>query len=157
MLLLCNTCILKTIQYFTHVWDCWQDMTFHSEELNETIPSCPLLTFHISKLLTENNDFTWKMAGLLSLMLLQRIFKKQSFKKLCELFITSCIPFVLMARRCMIFYNPCNFHYQSASLHFFVDSYICKLFIHPKIYLCSWKKRMMSRLSMGKSDSVKCT
>ena len=157
MLLLYNTCILKTIQHFTHVWDCRQDMTFHSEELNETIPSCPLLTSHISKLLTENSDFTWKTAGLLSLMLLQRIFKKQSFKKLFELFITSCSPFVLMATHCMIFYNPCNFHYQSASLHFFVDSYICKLFIHPKIYLCSWRNRIMSRLSMGKSDSVKGT
>lgn len=120
MLLLYNTCILKTSQHFTHVWDCRQDMTFHSEELNETVPSCSLLTFHISKFLTENNDFTWKMAGLLSLMLLQRIFKKQSFKKLCELFITSCSRFVLMATCCMIFYNPCNFHYQSASLHFFL-------------------------------------
>lgn len=115
----CNTCILETIQHVTHVGDSrisdfiqkyWMKQCHHSL----------LLVFHFSKSLIEKNDFTWKMTGLLSVMLPQRIFKKQSFKKWCGLFITSRIPFVLIATQYMIFYNPCNFHYQSATLHFFL-------------------------------------
>lgn len=81
---------------------------------------CLVLVFHFSKLLIEKNDFTWKMTRLLSVMLPQRIFKKQSFRRWCGLFITSHIPFAVMPTQYMIFYNPCNFHYQSATLHFFL-------------------------------------
>lgn len=45
--------------------------------------------------------------------------KSSPFKKWYGLFITSRMPFSLMATQYMVFSKPCNFHYQSATLHFF--------------------------------------
>ena len=118
-LLLCNTLceklfhVLLTDEAVGRIW------LFIQKYRRKQPHCCPVLVFHFSKSLIEN-DFRWKMTGLLSVKLPQRIFKKWPFKRWCGLFITSCIPFALMAAQYVILYNPCNFHYQAATLHFFL-------------------------------------
>lgn len=110
--------IWRAVPHFTHAWGCRQGVT--SQKSWRKPSHCyPVLAFHVGKPLLEKNDFTWKMTGLLSVKFPHRIFKKQSSKRWCGLFITSRIPFAVMAIQCMIFYNPYNFHDQTATLHYF--------------------------------------